>query len=84
MPATQAAALTLRTPGPPALDASESEDALLTEASRAFSFPYPQAYKIQIELMREVFRCVEDRKIGIFESPTGTVRGLNPSPLEVE
>lgn len=23
--------------------------------------------------MRELFACIEDRKIGLFESPTGTV-----------
>lgn len=60
----------------PDTSSAKDEDALLTVASRAFSFPYPQAYKIQIDLMREVFRCVEDKKIGIFESPTGTVREL--------
>lgn len=43
------------------------------KASAAFHFPYPEAYPIQIDLMRSVFRAIEERKVGVFESPTGTV-----------
>jgi hypothetical protein len=38
-----------------------------------FSFPYPTPYQIQIEFMTHLFTTIEDRKLGIFESPTGTV-----------
>lgn len=43
--------------------------------SRAFQFPYEAAYAIQLELMRAVFSAIEHRQAGVFESPTGTVRG---------
>lgn len=43
-------------------------------ASKAFNFPYKAAYAIQIDLMQAVFSAIEDGKIGVFESPTGTVR----------
>lgn len=46
-------------------------------ASRAFSFPYPRAYDIQIDLMRDVFRTIEQGKVGLFESPTGTGKSLS-------
>ena len=37
-------------------------------------FPFPfEPYNIQKGFMREVYRCLELRKVGIFESPTGTV-----------
>ena len=29
-------------------------------------------YKIQEDLMKAIYTAIEDRKIGIFESPTGT------------
>lgn len=62
--------LRLQTPGTSAL---VQDDRTLQAASRAFSFPFPQAYQIQIDLMQHIFRAIEDEKIGIFESPTGTV-----------
>lgn len=36
-----------------------------------FSFPYPP-YPIQLDLMRSLNKCIDDKKTGIFESPTGT------------
>ncbi len=48
-----------------------------TLASRDFSFPYPQAYSIQLDLMRQVFSTIEDGKVGLFESPTGTGKSLS-------
>jgi hypothetical protein len=45
----------------------------LRQASRDFSFPFPKAYHIQIDLMQAVFRAIEESKVGLFESPTGTV-----------
>lgn len=31
----------------------------------AFDFPYPKPYDIQLDLMKTVFRAIEDRKIAI-------------------
>lgn len=61
-------ALKLSTPG-------ASADAEL--ASREFQFPFPQAYSIQLDLMRQVFSTIEDGKVGLFESPTGTGKSLS-------
>ena len=37
-------------------------------------FPFPfSAYGIQKDFMRELYGTLEDGKIGLFESPTGTV-----------
>ncbi|KAF2344104.1 hypothetical protein FHG87_025139, partial [Trinorchestia longiramus] len=36
-----------------------------------FSFPFPP-YDIQLELMKKVFMALEEEKLAIFESPTGT------------
>ncbi|EIW70152.1 hypothetical protein TREMEDRAFT_29466 [Tremella mesenterica DSM 1558] len=41
-----------------------------------FEFPYAKPYDIQVELMRTVFRALEDGKIAIVESPTGTGKSL--------
>ncbi|VDM40911.1 unnamed protein product [Toxocara canis] len=41
-----------------------------------FSFPF-RPYDIQLSLMREIRQCIEDGKIGIFESPTGTGKSLS-------
>lgn len=38
-----------------------------------FSFPYPKPYEIQLNFMRALYKCLENKNIGIFESPTGTV-----------
>ncbi|EST05055.1 ATP-dependent helicase, C-terminal [Kalmanozyma brasiliensis GHG001] len=46
-------------------------------ASREFHFPYPQAYSIQLDLMRQVFSTIEDGNVGLFESPTGTGKSLS-------
>jgi len=37
-----------------------------------FEFPFPP-YEIQIELMHHIYSTIENRKVGVFESPTGTV-----------
>ena len=40
-------------------------------------FPFPfEPYNIQKGFMKEVYRCLELGKVGIFESPTGTVSRL--------
>ncbi|EXJ67210.1 uncharacterized protein A1O5_09857 [Cladophialophora psammophila CBS 110553] len=42
------------------------------EPTRAnFCHPY-QPYSIQLDFMKELYRCIEEKKVGIFESPTGT------------
>lgn len=41
-----------------------------------FNHPY-QPYDIQQEFMTALYRCLEDRKVGIFESPTGTGKSLS-------
>lgn len=37
---------------------------------KSFHHPY-QPYNIQRDFMSSVFECLEDGKVGIFESPTG-------------
>lgn len=37
-----------------------------------FSFPF-QPYDIQKQFMTELYFTIQDNKLGIFESPTGTV-----------
>ncbi|EGT34656.1 hypothetical protein CAEBREN_18601 [Caenorhabditis brenneri] len=41
-----------------------------------FSFPF-KPYDIQLRLMREIRDCLEQGKVGIFESPTGTGKSLS-------
>lgn len=38
-----------------------------------FKFPFTP-YPIQVDFMRALFTALEEKKIGIFESPTGTVK----------
>lgn len=46
------------------------------ETPDIFPFPFPP-YNIQKEFMRELYKCIEDGKLGIFESPTGTGKSLS-------
>ncbi|KAK4687746.1 chromosome transmission fidelity protein 1, partial [Tremellales sp. Uapishka_1] len=46
------------------------------ETPASFNFPYLQPYDIQLQLMQTVFRAIEDGKIAIVESPTGTGKSL--------
>lgn len=41
-----------------------------------FCHPY-QPYDIQLDFMNKLYRCIEQEKIGIFESPTGTGKSLS-------
>jgi len=44
------------------------------------AFPYSPPYKIQIDLMRHLYASIEQSKVTIVESPTGTVSpALNAS-----
>lgn len=48
------------------------------QASCPGSFPFPfQPYSIQDQFMRALYSVIENRKIGIFESPTGTGKTLS-------
>ena len=38
-----------------------------------FPFPYPNPYDIQVNFMKALYKTLELKRIGIFESPTGTV-----------
>ncbi|KAG0370665.1 helicase C-terminal domain-containing protein [Gamsiella multidivaricata] len=41
------------------------------------AFPYATPYVIQTEFMQQLFECIDRRKVGIFESPTGTGKSLS-------
>ncbi|KAF9574511.1 DEAD H (Asp-Glu-Ala-Asp His) box helicase 11 [Mortierella alpina] len=41
------------------------------------AFPYPTPYSIQTDFMQQLFECIDQRKVGIFESPTGTGKSLS-------
>ncbi|XP_066584364.1 ATP-dependent DNA helicase DDX11 [Prorops nasuta] len=49
---------------------------LTMEAPEKFPFPFPP-YPIQDQFMRELYSCLENSKLGIFESPTGTGKSLS-------
>uniref|UniRef100_A0A8D0H1M4 Helicase ATP-binding domain-containing protein n=1 Tax=Sphenodon punctatus TaxID=8508 RepID=A0A8D0H1M4_SPHPU len=49
-----------------------------TQEQGRINFPFPYTpYPIQEEFMTELYRVLENRKIGIFESPTGTGKSLS-------
>ncbi|KAJ0178679.1 hypothetical protein K1T71_005454 [Dendrolimus kikuchii] len=41
-----------------------------------FAFPF-QPYNIQDKFMKELYKTIENKKLGIFESPTGTGKSLS-------
>jgi hypothetical protein len=47
-----------------------SEEKLVTPEE--FPFPFTP-YSIQLDFMKHLYKTLEDGKLGIFESPTGTV-----------
>lgn len=52
----------------------------LTFDREFFSFPY-EPYDIQLQFMKQLWYTIENKHIGIFESPTGTVRTLSNVPV---
>jgi chromosome transmission fidelity protein 1 len=40
------------------------------EGAEKFYHPY-EPYEIQLQFMRALYDCIEQGKIGVFESPTG-------------
>ncbi|XP_046624833.1 ATP-dependent DNA helicase DDX11 [Neodiprion virginianus] len=46
------------------------------EPPTEFLFPFP-AYQIQKEFMNQLYMCLENGNLGIFESPTGTGKSLS-------
>ncbi|KAF9956798.1 DEAD H (Asp-Glu-Ala-Asp His) box helicase 11 [Mortierella alpina] len=52
------------------------QDSLPTPVSFP-AFPYPAPYSIQTDFMQQLFECIDQRKVGIFESPTGTGKSLS-------
>ncbi|KAI9836154.1 MAG: ATP-dependent DNA helicase chl1 [Sclerophora amabilis] len=51
-------------------------DETISNAERNFHHPY-KPYAIQNEFMKALYDCIENGKIGIFESPTGTGKSLS-------
>lgn len=49
----------------------------LTPPNSFCAFPYSPPYSIQEDLMRHLYECIENRKVSIVESPTGTVRPIH-------
>ncbi|KAI5257345.1 DNA repair helicase [Aureobasidium subglaciale] len=47
------------------------------EAAKKFHHPY-EPYDIQLQFMRTLYDCIEQGKVGIFESPTGEDLPLQP------
>ncbi|KAK9306706.1 hypothetical protein QLX08_002626 [Tetragonisca angustula] len=46
------------------------------ETVEEFPFPFPP-YSIQIQFMKELYKCLENAQLGIFESPTGTGKSMS-------
>ena len=49
---------------------------VLDQMSGKYSFPFPP-YEIQTQLMDAIYQVLDNRKIGVFESPTGTGKSLS-------
>lgn len=53
----------------------ENENKGVLQIPDEFDFPFPP-YDIQLQFMQKLYFALENRKLGIFESPTGTVGNL--------
>ena len=49
---------------------------MMVPSRATFCHPY-QPYPIQLDFMTNLYRCIEEKKVGIFESPTGTGKSLS-------
>lgn len=58
--------------------ATQSSDC--PEPKKEFSFPFTP-YPSQYDFMQALFRAIDQSKIGVFESPTGTVSWLLKAKL---
>lgn len=47
------------------------------------AFPYSPPYPIQVDLMRHLYTSIEQKKVTIVESPTGTVREFLVAQMSV-
>ncbi|EEH39578.2 60S ribosomal protein L28 [Paracoccidioides lutzii Pb01] len=47
-----------------------------TSSEKAFHHPFTP-YDIQLQFMQALYECIEEGKVGIFESPTGTGKSLS-------
>ncbi|KAF8939783.1 DEAD H (Asp-Glu-Ala-Asp His) box helicase 11 [Dissophora ornata] len=60
------------------LECQPEEDQDLLPIPTSFpAFPYAAPYSIQTQFMQQLFECIDRRKVGIFESPTGTGKSLS-------
>ena len=55
----------------------EEVESMKQWTSTDFKFPYPNAYSIQLDLMKKIYETLTMGKVGIFESPTGTGKSLS-------
>ncbi|XP_076648589.1 ATP-dependent DNA helicase DDX11 isoform X2 [Halictus rubicundus] len=46
------------------------------QSTEEFPFPFPP-YTIQNQFMKELYKCLENGNLGIFESPTGTGKSMS-------
>ncbi|XP_033335126.2 ATP-dependent DNA helicase DDX11 [Megalopta genalis] len=46
------------------------------QSTEEFPFPFPP-YSIQNQFMKELYKCLENGSLGIFESPTGTGKSMS-------
>ena len=53
------------------MDPNDLQDEIVI--TNEFPFPYAKPYDIQLNFMKALYKTLELKKIGIFESPTGTV-----------
>ena len=60
------------------MDEKQLDDVDVTQIE--FPFPYSRPYDIQLKFMQSLYKTLELKRIGIFESPTGTV-SICPQPF---